>query len=59
MDNKGDFNFLNTLPLEDIAILMDKNSSYLQKKTAYKVMQRYFRNVKSEEFGQSVNFDEK
>ena len=55
---KGDLNFLATLPLDDIAILMDKNSSYLQKKTAYKVMQRYFRNVQQSEFGQSVNFDQ-
>ena len=48
---------MDMLPADDLAILIDKNSTLLQKKTAFKVMQRYFRSVSSKNFGQSVNLD--
>ena len=37
--------FLETIPFSDMAIIMNNNSSKIQKMTAVKVMQRYFRNI--------------
>ena len=37
---------------------MGRHTSHLQKRTAYKVLQRYFRNFESYNKGQQVNFDE-
>ena len=49
---------MSSLPVDDINLLINANSTALQKRTAYKVMQRYFRNVASNDFNQQVNFDE-
>ena len=34
----SDLSFMSSLPVDDIAILINSNSSALQKRTAYKVM---------------------
>ena len=49
---------LDTLPMDQLEILMGRHTSHLQKRTAYKVLQRYFRNFESYNKGQQVNFDE-
>lgn len=54
----ADLSFMNSIPIDDIKLLISTNSTALQKRTAYKVMQRYFRNFETAEIGLNVNFDE-
>lgn len=49
---------LNTLPFEQLQTIVSNQASQVQKRTAVKVLQRHFRNVKSADFNDGVNFDE-
>ena len=54
----GKSNFLEMIPTSVLSIIIDKNTSLLQKKTAFKVLQTYYRNFTTEDFNSMVNFDE-
>jgi hypothetical protein len=47
-NSTADMSFLNNLPLGELKTMMDENASTLQRKTAYKIMKRFFENSNAE-----------
>ena len=54
----GDQNILNTMPVQRISQMLTDGLDTLQKKTAVKIIKRYYKNTSVSEFGMQVNFDE-
>lgn len=46
-----------TTPFGHLEILMSQETTLIQKKTAFKVLQRYFRNIETKDASQGVNLD--
>lgn len=53
----GDQNILNTVPVQRIAQMLTDGLDTLQKKTAYKIIKRYYKNTAANDFEMQVNFD--
>jgi hypothetical protein len=49
---------VESLPFEYLAQLLNKKTTAVQKKTAFKVLQRYFRNIKTKDMGITCALDE-
>ena len=49
---------IKNIPFETLEIFMSQKTSYVQKRTAFKVLQRYFRNFKTEDKCLGVNLDD-
>lgn len=46
---------LATMPIESVMEIIDAKTSKAQKMTAFRVLQRYFRNVKTRDASENVN----
>jgi len=49
---------VESLPFEYLQQLLNKKTTAVQKKTAFKVLQRYFRNIKTKDMGVTCDLDE-
>ena len=48
---------IDALPFSAIKELLSEKTTNIQKRTAFKVLKRYFRNTRTQDFSQGVNFD--